>query len=187
MKRRTTHDCTFPGPSGLSCNIRTISESLEPCMFGFALKRILYGIHNMRFRHPSIPILLGKTDMDAAYRRLHVHLSSAVTCMTILDGLAYLLNRLPFGSESAPSKFSIISDTITDIAFDLTLDPSWNTNITRSSFPVDNKPILLDEDIAFDPADTPCFNLPPRNIIFDNYIDDILDAGLMIDDNIPRL
>ena len=34
-------------------------------MFGFALKRILYGIRSMRFRHPLIPILLGKTDMDA--------------------------------------------------------------------------------------------------------------------------
>ena len=125
--------------------------------------------------------------MDAAYRRLHVHLLSAVSCITILDGLAYLLNRLPFGSESAPSKFSIISDTITDITFDLALEPSWDTNKTKSSFPVDKKPILLHDIIPFDKADAPIYNLPPRNIIFDNYIDDIMDAALMIDDNIPRL
>ena len=153
----------------------------------FALKRILHGIHNMRFRHPLIVILLGKTDMDSAYRRLHVNWSSAVTCITILDELAYLLNRLPFGSESAPAKFSVISDTITDIAFDLALDPSWDPTKTKSSFPVENKPHILDEAISFDQADTPLFNLPPRNIIFDNYIDDILDAALMFDNNILRL
>jgi hypothetical protein len=53
LKRRTTHDCTFPGPSGLSCNKRVIEELLEPCTYGHALKRFLHGIHAIRRRHPT--------------------------------------------------------------------------------------------------------------------------------------
>ena len=36
-KQRVTHDCSFPGPSGKSANIRTPDHLLEECIFGFPL------------------------------------------------------------------------------------------------------------------------------------------------------
>jgi hypothetical protein len=187
-KRRTTHDCTFPGISGNSCNIRVIPELLEECRYGHALKRFLHGIHNIRYRHPHKVILLSKTDMDAAYRRIHTAMSAAVTCMTIVDDIAYLLVRLPFGSSPAPSIFSIISDAITDVAWDLSLDPTWDPNSQRSNFSfINHPPTYLDKDVPFGLADELSTKLPPRNIISDNFIDDIFQAGVDIEDISERI
>ena len=110
LKRRTTHDCTFPGPSGQSCNLRVIEDKIPDCQYGHALRRFLHGICDMRHRHPGIPIIITKTDMDAAYRRIHSAIQATVTCITILANIAYLLTTLPFGSSPAPALFSIISD-----------------------------------------------------------------------------
>jgi hypothetical protein len=187
-KRRVTHDCTFPGTSGNSCNHRVIPELLEECRYGHALRRFLHGIHNIRNRHPYKAIVMSKTDMDAAYRRIHASMTSAVTCMTVVEDIAYLLVRLPFGSSPAPSIFSIISDTITDVAWDLSLDPTWSTKSLHSNFKfVNNPPTYLPENIPYDQANNLSVPLPPRDIVSDNFIDDIFQAGVDINDNIERL
>jgi hypothetical protein len=36
-KERLTHDQSMPGPSGLSMNVRVVSEALPLCLFGFAI------------------------------------------------------------------------------------------------------------------------------------------------------
>ena len=46
-KRRTTHDASFPPPSGKSVNNRLVRELLEPCFYGHCLIRLLHGIHQM--------------------------------------------------------------------------------------------------------------------------------------------
>jgi hypothetical protein len=187
-KRRTTHDCTFPGTSGNSCNLRVIPELLEECKYGHALKRFLHGIHNIRYRHPFKVILLSKTDMDAAYRRIHTSMQAAATCMTVVNDLAYLLVRLPFGSSPAPSIFSIISDAITDVAWDLSLDPTWDPNSQQSNFSfVNHPPTYLPTALSFGQADKLSVNLPPRDIVSDNFIDDLFQAGVDINDNVERL
>ena len=61
-------------------------------------------------------ILFNKTDLDAAYCRLHVALAYALLCITIIGRIAYLLIRLPFGSTPAADEFSTISESITDIS-----------------------------------------------------------------------
>ena len=71
LKSRVAHDCTFPGPSGLSINIRIDKELLEPCMYGQALNRYMHSMHYIRFRHPNKIILQSKTDLDAAFCQLH--------------------------------------------------------------------------------------------------------------------
>lgn len=101
IKRRVTHDCSFPGPSGNSPNIRTPDDLLEDCLYGFALKRLLHQAHQMRFRFKKTKILCFKTDMDAAYRRLHAALVSALSFITVIEKIAYLLLRLPFGAKIA--------------------------------------------------------------------------------------
>ena len=70
IKKRVTHDCAFPGPSGLSVNQRFQRKSLQPCFYGFCLLRIIHMISVMRSRWSTKQILIGKTDLDAAYRQI---------------------------------------------------------------------------------------------------------------------
>jgi hypothetical protein len=186
-KRRTTHDCSFQGPSGNSCNTRVIPELLDECHYGHALRRFLHGIHNIRSRHPQKTIWLNKTDMDAAYRRLHTNMTAAVTCITIIDDIGYLLNRVPFGSTPAPSKFSCVSDMAGDLAQDLCTNSSWNPPDLHSTFDLDFPPCKEPDDIPFGQADELLVPLPPRNIITDNFIDDFIQACLDQDDNAERI
>ena len=87
VKRGVTHDCSLPGPSGLSVNNRFQRESHQPCFYGFCLLRILHMISEMRSRWPTKRILIGKTDLDAAYRRIHAHANTASTCIAIVEEL----------------------------------------------------------------------------------------------------
>ena len=73
----------------------------------------------MRRQFPKMEILLAKFDLDAAYRRLHTHPKHAVKAITIVEKLAYLLIRLPFGAAAGPSIYSITSEMIFDLAQDL--------------------------------------------------------------------
>ena len=187
IKRRPTHDCTFPGPSGLSCNKRVIKEELDECRYGHALTRFITGIHAIRLHHPNKMIWMNKTDMDAAYRRIHANMQAAQTCITVIDDIAYLLGRLPFGSSPAPTKFSNVSDTIGDVAQDISLDKSWDPTTLQSSFDLDFKPIQEDDNIQITPADPLLMSLPDQDIITDNFIDDLFQACLDIDDNTSRI
>jgi hypothetical protein len=186
-KRRTTHDCSFEGPSGNSCNTRVITDLLDDCHYGHALRRFLHGIHNIRRRHPNKTIWLNKTDMDAAYRRLHTNMTAAVTCITIIDKIAYLLNRVPFGSTPAPSKFSCISDIAGDLAQDLCTNSTWEPSSLHSSFNLDFPPNKEPDDIPFGVANELLVTLPPRDIVTDNFIDDFIQACLDQDNNAERI
>ena len=71
--------------------------------------------------------------MDAAYRRLHATLVSALSFITVIEKIAYLLLRLPFGAKIAANRFSIVSDMINDLATELSLDLSWNPDEVKSN------------------------------------------------------
>jgi hypothetical protein len=187
IKRRTTHDCTFPGPSGLSCNNRVIKELVEECTYGHAFKRFIHGIHTIRRNHPQSIIWMNKTDMDAAYRRIHTNMSAAVTCITIIDNIAYLLARVPFGAAPAPAGFSLISDAAGDLAQDLALDPTWNPSTLHSTFDLDFPSRQEDASIPFGQADPLAVNLIPREIVRDNFIDDLFQACVDKKDNSERI
>ena len=124
MKRRVTHDCTFPPPSGHSINNDMADDLLDECIYGQCFRRVLHGIHSMRFRYPKNRILLAKIDLDSAYRRVHVQPKWAVISFSIIDELAYLLTRVPFGVSAGPSKLCMISEAIFDLIYDLLLDES---------------------------------------------------------------
>lgn len=189
IKRRTTHDGTMSASStNRSCNKRTNIDLLPECEYGHALLRYLHGLHNLRQRHPLLRILQKKEDLDAAYRRIHAASSAAVVLITILHDIAYLLLRLPFGSSPAPTLFSIISDTITDVIQDLTLDPSWTPSTLHSSLKEATlPPIYLPDTTPIAPADALLVPLPPRDIITDNFIDDIIQVGIATEEIIPRM
>lgn len=183
-KRRTTHDCSFPGPSLKSCNNRVIEELLPQCRFGHALLRFLHGIHSLRLHHPSDIIGMSKTDMDAAYRRLHANFKSAASHITVLDNIAYFLGRLPFGSSPAPSLFSVVSDAIGDVAQDLICDESWDPFSLCSQFEWTSfDPSYEDPSIPFSKADPLSVDIPYRKFVTDNYIDDLFQAGIILENN----
>jgi hypothetical protein len=165
-----------------------MTELLDECMYGHALLWFLHGIHDIRCRHPQKEIWMNKTDMDAAYCCLHTNMSAAVTCITIIDDIAYLLLCVPFRASPAPTKFSSISDTAADVANDLAMDPGWNPSTLHSSFDLGSaKPTPPPTSIPFGQADPLLVTLPPRNIITDNFINDLFQACMDIDDNDERI
>ena len=85
-------------------------------------------ISAMQSRWPTKRILIGKTDLDAAYRRIHAHTNTALTCIAIVDELVFLCMRLPFGTKPAPAEYKTISEAAIDLDNDLIQDQSWDTN-----------------------------------------------------------
>lgn len=85
-------------------------DQIPPCEFGMALRRFLHMIHKARLDHPTTKIYLLKTDLDSAYRRMHVNPSIALKQVSIIGKIAYISCRLPFGSSPAPALYSVMSD-----------------------------------------------------------------------------
>ena len=125
-KFRLTHDQSFPGPSGLSVNLRVEKEKLPPCMYSFVLSRILHYIVDLRKRHPTRKIFLCKFDLDSAYRRCHLSGTTATECLTIYDEKLIMALRLTFGGSPCPPMWGYISDTIIDIGNSLIQNEFWD-------------------------------------------------------------
>ena len=120
--------------------------------------------------------------MDAAYRRLHALLASAVSSITVINEIAYLLLRLPFGAKIAADRFSVVSGMINDLAKELSFDTSWDPDSLHSNLYelIENFPInILDKDIPFGQAEELFVALEPLDIIFENCIDDFI--GICLD------
>ena len=128
IKICVTHDCSFPGPSGLLVNNQVQQESLQPCFYGFCLLSILHMISAMRSRWPTKQILIGKIDLDAACRRIHENAKNASTCIAIVNEIAFLCLRLPFGTTPAPAEYMTVSEAAIDIGNYLFQEQSWDTD-----------------------------------------------------------
>ena len=175
-KWRMCHDQTFPGPSGLSLNLRTKQEELPPCMFGWTTLRMIHQILALRQRHPATPILIGKFDIKAAYRRAHLAPSMVTECLTVCDGILYAALRATFGGAAFPSLWSCHSEMICDLANDLLQCPEWDYKQLHSPLqhllpaPDRNYPV----DVAFAEALPLAVNVPVNdNGTVEDYIDDM--------------
>ena len=191
IKRRITHDCSFPTPSGTSMNINTNLDLLDECIYGHCLWRILHDIHRQRIEFPNTRILISKMDLDAAYRRLHMKPKWAVKQITIINNIAYILTRLAFGATIGPSVYSTFSEAIFDLIFDLVNDKTWDPKELYSPFinTIDN---ATDNDntidnTTFKPAMQLAIPVPFREIFTDGYIDDSITCGIDINDNKNRI
>ena len=51
-----------------------------------------------------------KKNLDTAYRRKHENKKTASTCITIVDELAFIYLRLPFGTTPAPAEYTNVSE-----------------------------------------------------------------------------
>ena len=186
-KRRVTHDASFPAPSGISVNNKVIEALLQDCIYGQCLRRILHGIHEMRYKNPTKRIFMTKYDMDAAYRRLHSMPIHALKCVTVIGKLAYIPLRLPFGVSPGPSLYSTISECIYDVVNDLLNEKQWNRKILNSpQVSLLQKPEPPDTSIGLEEAHKLAVYIPERNSFADGYIDDCLSVALDEDDEIQR-
>ena len=80
----------------------------------------------MRLEFRDATILQAKFDFDAAYRRVHVHPDEAVKTITVLNDVAHILTRVPFGVSPGSFLFSGISEPVFDLTNSLLRDKSWN-------------------------------------------------------------
>ena len=131
-KSLVTHNFSLPGSLGLFVNNRVLKDILQPCFYVFCLLRILRMISAMRIKYPSKIILIGKTDPDAAYRRVHANAQIAAACIVIVGKIAFLYLRLPFGTTPAPEKYTTISEAAIDLGNDIIADTSWDATNLQS-------------------------------------------------------
>ena len=68
-----------------------------------------------------------KTDLDAAYIQIHANAKTASTCIAIVEELAFLCLRLPFGTTPAPAEYTAVSETAIDLGNYLLQYQSWDT------------------------------------------------------------
>ena len=129
-KGRICVDCTN-GPDPIGSPNHSIpkpspanADACPPVYYGNSFTRFLLMIWSMRLAKPLVDILLHCDDLEAAFRRVLYHPDMAVVFAYIfLDFLIIPVGQV-FGSRSAPSYFSLMSDIRAEVAstVDLTKD-----------------------------------------------------------------
>jgi hypothetical protein len=183
-KRRLTHDHSYNFLEGSSLNKRTDETTLEPCHFGKAFQRYVYGIMNLRQRFPHHRILQAKYDWKAAYRRMHFHPDTALQCAVQVDEFILLPLRLTFGGKPGPSEFSNASEIACDFMRALLDDDEWDHTDPAYKSPHTHKVPPPDPIKTSDPplrSAEASYHLPPgddtiKTAVLDQYIDDTLMA-----------
>jgi hypothetical protein len=178
-KFRLTHDQTFPGPSGLSVNLRVMKDKLPLIMYSFALLKIIHYIVNLRHHLPDRKIFICKVDLDVAYRRCSLSSSTAMECLTIFDGLLLMALRMMFGGAPCPSIWGVISESMADLGNALLQNPLWDHNMLYNPVTSDlGFPISLDDSIPFHQAADLSVSVP-YNVKgkIDIYIDDFIGVA----------
>ena len=177
-KRCLTHNCSNNQESGHSVNNMVNEELLEECNYGFCLLQILHNIHTMRLKHPTEKIYINKTDLDAAFRRLHVFLKHAVMCVTVVGSMGYILGRCPFGTNKGPGKFCVTSEMVIDLSQEMADKPTWDPSKIKSPH-YDKFPAI---EQTFNREDRFAKAMPLLLKIFEKqiYIDGFIDNIMMI-------
>ena len=86
----------------------------------------------MRSRWPTKQILIGKTDLDAAYLQIHANATTASTCIGIVNELAFFCLRLSFGTTPALEEYTTASGAEIDLGNNLLRIESWDTYDLKS-------------------------------------------------------
>ena len=77
-------------------------------------------------------MIIGNTDLDALYRRIHANYKTASTFIAIVDELAFLCLWLPFGITPVPAEYTNLGEAAIDLGNDLLRDKSWDTDDLNS-------------------------------------------------------
>jgi hypothetical protein len=100
------------------------ADACPPVYYGKSFIRFLMAIWSMRQMQPLMDILLHCDDLEAAFRRVLYHPDLAVVFAYIFMDFLIIPVGQVFGSRSAPSYFSLLSDLRAEVAssVDLTKD-----------------------------------------------------------------
>jgi hypothetical protein len=166
-------------------NARVIRENLDELYYGHSLYRLLHYIVSLRLNYPSTKILLAKTDLKGAYRRITLHGDTAARCIITLGDISLLSLRLTFGGSPCPNEFCVVSEIIADLANDILHSPDWDPKITHSPHTIS---LPLEKESASDAPFQPGKELDvqvPLDIQgkVEIYIDDGITAILDINNN----
>ena len=89
-------------------------------------------ISAIQSRRRTKRILIGKTDLNAAYRRIHINDTTVPTCISIVDELAFICLRLTFGTTPAPAEYTTISKAEIYLGNNQLRYESWDTTDIKS-------------------------------------------------------
>ena len=167
---------------GTSVNSRVDKDSLQACMFGHCIIRMIHFIVALRRAHTTTRIFMQKIDYKSAYRRAHLNWKTSIQSMTQYKQYLYIALRATFGGVPNPYEWGVISESITDLANLLMNDKSWDPSKLHSniqnSIPPDK---CMNDDVPYATA-LPTTVSPPTNCSSkaDVYIDDT--TTISIDD-----
>ena len=179
QKERVTHDQTWAFSSEQSVNQRVIKEDRSNCVYGFALRRFIHVIVALREINPKASILLSKFDFKSAYRRMHLHASSALQSIVTTtslepDPIALASLRVTFGGSPSSYLFAELSDLVADLASALVRCTSWDSLTLRPPHSeLIKAPLYQDDDIPLAPA---------RAMLVDPKVDKFGTTEVFIDD-----
>jgi len=181
-KDRLTHDQSFVWEAGASVNRRVDKSKLLPCRYGACMRRLINWTVAARLKFPNSPIVCSKIDYKSAYRRCHLNATTAVqTCTQLPDrNLALMALRLTFGGSPGPYEWSVISETICDLAIAILHDDEWDLSaIDPPGLDLVPSTLLLDDSIPFGNGRQLVVDIPvdPRGTA-DVYIDDTIGLAV---------
>ena len=109
--------------------------------------------------------------------------------ITIVNGIAYVTIRLPFGSKPAPVVYSTTSDGLVfDLANDILRVEEWNSNKLHAK--IKNKlpkAERMDDSIPFEKSKPLFVPVPSRQTFIEGYVDDGTGGCVDINENLDRL
>ena len=77
----------------------------------------------LRIKWPTKRVLIGNTDVDAAYCRIHANTTTTLTCIEIVGELAFLCLSFPFGTTPMPAEYMTASKAAIYIGNDVLMNP----------------------------------------------------------------
>jgi hypothetical protein len=185
-KFRLTHDQSFKFENGsnTSLNSRLDKGKLHPCYFGWVIRRLVNWTVAARRKHPNSRIFATKVDFKSAYRRLHLHHRIAAQSCTILpnDKIALMALRLMFGGAACPFEWSVISETVCDLATAIAHDENWDPKeLQAPDQELIPPPVFLPDDIPLAPGKDLIVDVDVDNRgTHEMYLDDLIGVGIDI-------
>ena len=105
----------------------------------------------------------------------------------MVEGIAYLINRLPFGVSAGPSRYCRMSEAIFDLIYDLFLDETWDPSDVRIRKWDSFMPPLRDDSNPLSIARPLMVEIPDHDLMCDGYVDDGIMFGIESNTNIMKL
>ena len=120
LKDRMTRDLSHCiSKKRISVNDQVDVKCHPEMVCGWRLLRIIHFVVCLRCMHPQLRICIAKFDCSDACRRTSRTASAAIKPMSVMAGVACMALRLAFRGSPNPACFCTFSETLTDVASEL--------------------------------------------------------------------